>query len=100
MIARWRDGLVADGVPLATYFLSVDEDVAKLIAFKQAHPEAPPTLHMGDQTALGIWMGDLGLDSGAGLPIHIFVEPPGRVRCVRAGAITESHYAIVRDMVK
>jgi thiol-disulfide isomerase/thioredoxin len=100
MIARWQQDLAGDGVQLTTHFLSVDEDVELLSAFKQAHPETPQTMHMGDPEVLGTWMGDLGLDSGAGLPIHIFVEPTGGIRCARAGAITQSHYAIVRDMVR
>ena len=44
--------------------------------------------------------GALGLDPGAGLPIHIFVEKASNVRCVRTGAVNEGDYAAVAELVK
>ena len=46
------------------------------------------------------YVAELGLDSGAGLPIHVFAEQGSRVRCVRAGAIADAHQSIVTAMLK
>lgn len=99
MIASWQKRLAAEGKALDVQFVSVDEDAAAVPAFRTQHPSAPESLHIADPKALAPLLSELGLDSGAGLPIHVFVEKGSHVRCVRAGAITESHYPIVAGML-
>ena len=99
MIASWQQKLAAEGKAIDVQFVSVDEDAAAVPAFRAQHPNAPASLHIADPKALAPLISELGLDSGAGLPIHVFVEKGSRVRCVRAGAVTESHYAIVASML-
>jgi thiol-disulfide isomerase/thioredoxin len=99
MIASWQKRLASEGKALDVQFVSVDEDAAAVPAFRTQHPSAPPSLHIADPKALAPLIAELGLDSGAGLPIHVFVEKGARVRCVRAGAVTESHYPIVAGML-
>ena len=99
MIAAWQKRLNGEGKAFDLQFVSVDEDAAAVPAFRAQHGNAPESLHIADAKALAPLLADLGLDAGAGLPIHVFVEKGGRVRCVRAGAITESHYAIVAGML-
>jgi thiol-disulfide isomerase/thioredoxin len=99
MIAAWQKRLAADGKALDVQFVSVDEDAAAVPAFRAQHPSAPESLHIADPKALAPLLTELGLDPGAGLPIHVFVEKGARIRCVRAGAVTESHYPIVASML-
>ena len=43
---------------------------------------------------------DLGLDRGAAIPIHVFVDPQQRVRCVRVGAVSEPDYKTVEHLLQ
>jgi hypothetical protein len=45
-------------------------------------------------------MEELGLDKGAGLPIHIFAGADGLIRCVRAAAISPEDFATIADLLK
>lgn len=99
MIATWQKQLQGAGKRLDVQFVSVDETAEAVQTFRTQHPALPPSFRLAEPTALAPFIAALGLDSGAGLPIHVFVEDGARVRCVRAGAITESHYAIVSSLM-
>jgi thiol-disulfide isomerase/thioredoxin len=99
MIVGWQQQLAKEGKTIDLKFVSVDDDAAAIPAFRAQHPNAPESLHIADPKALAAVISSLGLDAGAGLPIHVFVEKGGHVRCVRAGAITESHYSIIASML-
>lgn len=98
MIGSWQKQLAGENKPIVVGFVSVDEKAEQVETFRAQHPNLPPSARLQDPASLGPLVAALGLDSGAGLPIHVFVEPGNHVRCVRAGAITESHYAIVSGM--
>jgi thiol-disulfide isomerase/thioredoxin len=99
-LASWQKELAGKGKTLDLRFVSVDEDAQAIGTFRSAHPGMPDTLHLADPAALAPLVAELGLDSGAGLPIHVFVEKGGRIRCVRAGAVLDSHYDTIASMVK
>jgi thiol-disulfide isomerase/thioredoxin len=99
-IAQWQKQLVAKGKKLDLRFVSVDEDAQAIGAFRSAHPGMPETLHIADPSQLAPLVAELGLDSGAGLPIHVFVEKGARIRCVRAGAVLDSHYDTIASMLQ
>lgn len=99
MIVTWQRQLEAQGKRAEVRFVSVDETAEIVQQFRAQNPSTPATLRLADPAALAAFVTDLGLDSGAGLPIHVFVEPGERIRCVRAGAITESHYASVASLL-
>ena len=99
MITTWQKQLAGEGKRLDVQFVSVDETAELVQAFRAQHPALPASFRLAEPTALAAFVAELGLDSGAGLPIHVFLEPDARVRCVRAGAITESHYAIVSSLM-
>ena len=46
------------------------------------------------------WMKSIGLDAGAGLPLHVFVTAENKVRCARAGAVSEHHLKLVQALLK
>jgi thiol-disulfide isomerase/thioredoxin len=99
MITTWQKQLASEGKRLDVQFVSVDETAEAVQTFRTQHPALPASFRLKDPTALPAFIAELGLDSGAGLPVHVFLEPDARVRCVRAGAISESHYAIVNSMM-
>jgi thiol-disulfide isomerase/thioredoxin len=92
MIERFRSRLAREGVTLRVHFVSVDATPELLTAFRNDHPGLPQSMRMTDPTALAPFIQGLGLDAGAGLPIHALTGPDGRVRCVRSGAVLESHF--------
>jgi len=99
MIAGWKKDLAARGKKLELRFVSVDEDAKAIDAFRGQHPGMPETLHIASSSALAPYIGELGLDSGAGLPIHVFVDKTSHVRCVRAGAVADAHLAVITSML-
>jgi thiol-disulfide isomerase/thioredoxin len=99
-LADWQKQLAAKGKKVDLRFVSVDEDPQAIGAFRSAHPGMPESLHIAEASQLGPLVADLGLDTGAGLPIHVFVEKGAHVRCVRAGAVLDSHFDTIASMVQ
>lgn len=99
-IGAFCDKLAQNGSPVAFELLSVDTDAATVDAFRKEHAGIPAGLRLTDASALQPWLAELGLDAGAGLPVHIFVEGNSHVRCVRAGAVGENDYDSVAALVK
>jgi thiol-disulfide isomerase/thioredoxin len=98
-IVSWAERMEREGTPVELVFLSADADDAAVATFRQAHPELPATLRVADPASLPQWVTSTGLDSGATLPIHLFTDAAGRVRCARTGAIGERDYARVRELI-
>ncbi|MFI5307013.1 MAG: TlpA family protein disulfide reductase [Polyangiales bacterium] len=99
MIAGWKKDLATKGKNIDLRFVSVDEDAKAVDAFRAQHPGMPDTMRLASPSALAPYIAELGLDSGAGLPIHVFVDKTAHVRCVRAGAVADSHLAIIASML-
>lgn len=98
-LAQWQKDLAKQGAPFDLVLVSVDEQAALVSRFLESHPDFPPSLRMTDPAALQLWMGGLGLDAGAAIPIHAFVDPEGRLRCVRTGSLAHHHLGSVRTIL-
>ena len=46
------------------------------------------------------WMDANQLDKTAGLPIHIFLDGEGRIRCSRSGAVGTADYDAIAAMIR
>lgn len=91
--------LADEGAPVQIAFLSADADADAVAAFHEEHPEHPTGPRVPDTEALRAWLATFGLDEGAPLPIHLFVDPAGKVRCARTAAIGEDDYESVKALV-
>jgi thiol-disulfide isomerase/thioredoxin len=100
MLPAWQQKLAAAGKSVSLQFVSVDDSAETVTTFRTQHPNAPPSQRITDPGTLAAFIADLGLDAGAGLPLHIFVDPGAHVRCVRSGAVTEAHYSVIASMLK
>ena len=100
MLAAWQSKLSSEGKSVSLQFVSVDDSAETVTTFRTQHPGAPPSQRITDPATLATFIADLGLDAGAGLPLHIFVEQGSHVRCVRSGAVTEAHYSVIASMLK
>lgn len=94
--------LVAWQAKLGTYALqlvSVDESDEDVTAYRRLHPDTPASVRLAKPDEQGAWFARLGLDAGAPIPVHVFVDPEGRVRCVRAGGVREQDLAMVEALL-
>ena len=95
ILVEWQRRFAAEGREVDMIFLSVDEDPEVVARFRGSHPGTPETLRLTDPAALEGWITGLGLDRGATLPINVFADPQGHLRCARSGAVGASDQAAV-----
>jgi thiol-disulfide isomerase/thioredoxin len=95
MIERWRE---EHGIQVL--YVSADEERSALDTYLKDHPKTPSTTTMNEPGALTDWMKALGLDEGAGLPLHVFVRADNTVACARAAAVSEHHLSLVKNLLK
>ena len=85
---------------VAVQFISVDASDDELAAFRKLHPDAPPSVRLAKPEAQqDAWLTQLGLDAGAPIPVHIFVDPSNHVRCIRAGGVREQDFEMVEALL-
>lgn len=99
LLGRFRDSLQEAGAKLELVLLSVDQTPEAVEKFSAQHPEVRGSLQIKDAATLEAWLAKVGLDSGATLPIHLFVDPRGKVRCARTGALRESDLEAVKKLL-
>jgi thiol-disulfide isomerase/thioredoxin len=99
MLVQWQARLAKEGVNVALQFLSVDASADDVTKWRAAHPTAPPSMRFAKFSDLGGWLESVGLDASAVIPIHLFVDPDQKVRCVRMGAIGEPEYGAVKQVL-
>jgi thiol-disulfide isomerase/thioredoxin len=100
MLAAWRSRLAREGLSFELVFVSADESAQTIADHRRKNPRIPSSQRLGHPDLLPPWIKVLGLDKGAGLPIHIFAAPDGELRCVRAAALSEHHYALVQRLLR
>ncbi len=98
-LVRFREELAAEGAPVDLVFLSADRDDEAVTAFRDAHRDTPAGPRIADPATLPAWVESIGLDEGATLPIHIFVAPGGNVVCARTGGVSDTDFAVVKELV-
>ena len=91
--------LASDGRPVALELISADADEETVTRFRGEHEGVPDSSRIADPTTLPSWLAARGLDEGAPLPVHLLVDPAGKVRCARSGAVREDDLAAIRAVV-
>jgi thiol-disulfide isomerase/thioredoxin len=99
LITRLRDTLKKEGLAVELSLISVDQTAEAVSTFAAKHPEVRGSLQVKDAAALEAWLPKIGLDSGATLPIHLFMDPQNRVRCARTGALKETDLGMLRKLL-
>lgn len=95
MLHQWRDKLAAAGKDVSLTFVSFDAGQPEVDRFRDKHPAWSLDLRITGTEAIAPWLQQVGLDPGTPIPIHAFVDPSGKLRCVRTGALAEDAYATV-----
>lgn len=71
--------------------VSVDADAAAAKSFIAARPGTPASLQLKDAASAGDWLTQIGLASGASIPVHIILDDRGNLSCARAGGVAQTH---------
>lgn len=100
VITKWPGKLAKEGVQLDLVLLSVDEEAPVLAAYTKAHPVVQGSLHMVDGGNATAWIVGMGLEVNPVLPLHVLVDPQGRTRCVRSGALDHAHIEAIEALVR
>lgn len=67
--------------------------------FLDTHPDFPPSTRLADPATLPDWLTALGLGPSAAIPLHLFVDPENRLRCIRAGELEDHHLPSIRAIL-
>jgi len=101
LLASWQKQLAGEGLKYELLFVSADDTDAEIDAFRKQHPATPTSLRIDKpDSALPTWLGAIGIGENAPIPVHLLVDPAGKVRCVRAGQVKESDLPAVRSLLK
>jgi len=93
-LVRWHDKLGVDLV-----FVSIDESDDDVTAFRKIHADWPRTLRLSDAKKQQDWFKAIGIDAGAPIPVHAFLDANGKTRCVRAGEVRDKDYEVVKKLL-
>jgi len=99
LITRFQGELASAGNAVSLELLSVDVSRDLVQKFAEAHPETKQSLRVTDPSTLEAWLVSLGLDAGATLPVHIFVDRANKVRCARTGALREADLPLLKKLL-
>ena len=102
MLMKWRGQLAATVAPVDLLLVSVDEGMDDVKAYLARQPgvRALPNYLARERGPLESALKPLGLGSLDSIPMHLFVAPDGKVRCVRAGALNDDDFPLVRGLVR
>jgi thiol-disulfide isomerase/thioredoxin len=98
LLGRWREALGGQGVKYDLVYLSVDQTEELITRYRASHPQTPASLRIADHEKLPDWLTALGIP-GAPIPVHVFIDPEDKVRCVRAGSVKETDQPAVRSVL-
>lgn len=95
----FRSRLAEEGTDVELVFLSADRDDEAVSTFREEHPSTPEGPRIADPEVLPAWATSIGLDEGATLPVHVFVDAGGRVQCARTGGVDDDDYDVIREII-
>ncbi len=101
LLLRWHDRLAKEGRPFDLWFLSVDERQQELVQFLHDNPETAPgySVRLAAPGGLDRWLaGFKGAPTGT-IPLQVIAAPGGKVRCIRAGALRDADYPVVKSLL-
>jgi thiol-disulfide isomerase/thioredoxin len=90
-IEKFREKLGSDGAQLEVQLLAADGP-DEFDAFVAENAAAKGSLRLADPDGVSAWVGSLGLEANAGLPLHLFVDGDDRLRCARLGGVGNDDY--------
>ena len=99
LLTGWQGSLGGEGTAFDLVFLSADESDALVAEFRKKHAGIPDSLRLESPQVLPPWLGAIGVGENAPIPVHVFVDPQDRIRCVRAGSVKDSDLPAIREIL-
>lgn len=102
ILARWTQALANERVPFELWPISIDEERPVVLAYAKDKPALSQSrsYRLTKPEDLKVFLTPFGLAEGASVPIQILLAPGGKVRCVRAGSISDADYPILRALMQ
>lgn len=89
----WERQLSSRQPPLRVAYVSLDDDERQLRQFLQASSHLKATYWLREGKERDEWMSAAALEPDPELPIHLLVDPKGRVRCKVQGAVEDTDFS-------
>lgn len=101
-LKAWEGKLNAGSKRFDLVFVSLDDDGRQLSQFlaKQPAEGLKRTYWIKEGAAREEWFGALELDPDPELPTHILVDPKGFARCVVNGAVEDSDFPAIQQIIR
>lgn len=100
LLAKWEAQLQGEGVNVDVQFVSVDDKADVVEGYRKSHPDTPASSRVKEYAKVAPWVSSLGLAPDSGIPIHVFVDPDDRIRCVRTGSMGPNDYKTIKQVMK
>jgi thiol-disulfide isomerase/thioredoxin len=91
-LVGWEKRLDQAGRRLRVIFVSLDDDERQLMQFLDGSSSLRSTYWLKEGRQREDWMIAAGLDPDPELPVHLLVDPEGKIRCRVQGAVEDSDY--------
>lgn len=93
-LIEWRDQLRAKGVAVDLSFVSIDDDEREMTRFMSSQPKTGvrASYWLEAEKTRDEWFESVGFDDTPELPIHVLVNPGGKITCVIKGAMEPADY--------
>lgn len=100
LLGRWQSSLHGDGIPVDLELWSVDEEEGALQKWLAGRRDTAGQVRwLRDVAALGPTLESFGVDRNSAIPVHVFVDPQGQIRCVRVGSVHEGDFGAIKTML-
>lgn len=95
----WLPRLRAAGADVRLDLVSVDAEAAAVAAYEKDHPEVAGSVRIVTPDLIGPWLANFGIEHFASIPVHVFADPSGKVRCVRLAGVKDSDYPALEALL-
>ena len=101
-LVGWQKKLNEAGTPFALSFLSLDDDERQLRKFLKSQPAdgLQSTHWLKDPDDRDKWLDEVGVGADPSLPVHLILDPRGKLRCIIDGAVEDGDYDQVAKLLK
>jgi thiol-disulfide isomerase/thioredoxin len=101
-LRSWKTKLSTQGVKFELALVSLDDDERQLSGelATQTDPNAKKSLWLPDGPLRAAVLGPLKMKSAAALPMHVLIDPEGKIRCFVDGAVEDRDFDEVARLVK
>jgi thiol-disulfide isomerase/thioredoxin len=91
-LVGWERELHKAGRRFRLAFVSLDDDERQLRQFLGSQPSLRQTYWLKEGKERDEWMKAATLDADPELPIHLLIDPHGRIRCKVQGAVEDADF--------